>query len=187
MCRTALAPDHYAGRVRAVLICVGLLAVAGVLAVMVVLRRGGGRDVDLVAGQMRAVADPRSAATRPAGSPPGSAPMPAWDALDEADRRRAEQFVASGARLRAINLVRDSAGCSLSQAKAVVDRLATTPPPLPRPPRRQPDEARELLEQALGLAYRGHTDEAVRLLHERAGMSLPAAREAIGRLGTPGT
>ncbi len=136
----ALAPGPYAGRVDLVLVCAGILAAAGLAAVPVVLRRRGGQDLDLVAGQMQAVADPRSAPTRAAGrSPRPGAPAepPAtdlWDGLDEVTRRRVRQSLASGARLSAINLIRESAGCSLSQAKAVVDRLGATPHASPRRP-----------------------------------------------------
>ncbi len=231
-----MAAGPYPERVYLVLVCAGILAVAGVVALLLMLRRDGGRSEDLVAGQMRAVADPRSALAGPAG--PVEAPGEAspgtpheWDALDEQTRRRVEQFVATGARLRAINLIRESAGWSLSEAKAVVDGLGATPPagpgrpgtsgrtpgaPVAVPPRRgrpagagdpgprrpaqfppgfdidpgrparaQRGEARGLLEQALELAHSGRPEEAVRLLHERAAMSVPEARAALTRLGVP--
>lgn len=104
-----------------VLVCVGS-AIVALLALTAALRRG--RSVDLVAGQMRAVAGPRSAPAPQAGIavPTG--------ALDEATRRRLRELVSSGSRLQAINLVRDSTGCSLAVAKAVVDRLGAPPPHL---------------------------------------------------------
>lgn len=221
----ALAPAPYAEQVDLVLVCAGILAAAGLVAVPVVLRRRGGHDRDLVAGQMQAVADARSVPTRAApGAPAESPATDLWDGLDEVTRRRVEQSLRSGARLSAINLIRESAGCSLAQAKAVVDRLGATPHASPRRPaparvpgparatdpgrgrfakfppgfdidlRRpadepgpEPDAARRILEQALELAYRGRMDEAARLLHERAGMSLIEAQAAVGRLTTPGS
>ncbi len=107
---------------RLILIC-AVVALAALLAALVVLRRGGGRSSDLVAGQMRAVADPRAAGPAASG----------LTTLDATVRRQVEDLAASGARLRAINLLRESTGWSLGQAKAAVDRLTGTPGSAPPP------------------------------------------------------
>ena len=113
-----------------VLVCTGS-AIVALLGLTAALRRG--RTVDLVAGQMRAVADPRS-------GPAATSAGPAGEALDEATGRRIMELVTSGSRLHAINLLRDSTGCSLASAKAIVDRLGATPPhPAAAPRPTQPD------------------------------------------------
>ncbi len=112
---------------------VGGLTAFGALWLTAVLRRRNGSR-DLVGSHLREVAEQHRMPASPVAGSPGpfsgrgpTAARPAdrqWSDLDERTRSRVEILTATGSRLSAINLLRDQAGFSLTQAKAIVDGLA---------------------------------------------------------------
>jgi hypothetical protein len=111
-----------------IMLAVVLVPLLAVVAMLAARRRDDDRD--LVTSQLRAVARPEPAATGgPAGVAAGPGAAPDLEAgglaenMDVAVRGRVELLVAHNRRMQAINLIRESTGCRLADAKAVVDRL----------------------------------------------------------------
>ncbi len=186
------------------LLSAAAVLLVSLLTVLEILRRGGRRDTDLLAAQLRAPAMEASSDRAP-GTDGFS-----FAGVEATTRRRVEELAAAGRRMQAIELLRSATGCRLAEAKAVVDRLprgrrtARTAPRMasgPRPAQFPPgydldpgrtaepasgvsraETAHQLLHQVRELAQGGHTAAAVRLLRDVTGMGPRDAEEAVGRL-----
>jgi ribosomal protein L7/L12 len=112
------------GGVRPYLWSAAVLLLLSALTIVIVRRRNGRNDQDLLASHMRTIA-----ASRPVGpgngtteTPPRRAQRPIGG-VDDATWRRIGELAVGGRRVQAIELLRSVTGCRLTEAKAVVDRL----------------------------------------------------------------
>jgi ribosomal protein L7/L12 len=146
---------------RVIWLSAGAVLLVAVLAVLAVLRRGGGGvDRDLIASHLRSVSSPGAGAPSLTGSAADADAEPFRtpgldvfslsdvDGMDASARRQVEELVANGRRMQAITLVRDATGCRLAEAKAVVDRLTSRLGP-PTQPRRQVDAVTKVRRPAV--------------------------------------
>jgi ribosomal protein L7/L12 len=98
----------------------------------------------------------------------------------------------SGRTIDAIKRLRKATGLGLAEAKAVIDaHRRSQPPPVPSlggaAGNNAPDGGRVLPEAVLEALQRGDKNEAARLLRERLGLSVNAAKKRIESAGAPGS
>ena len=100
--------------------------------------------------------------------------------------------LASGRTIDAIKRLRKATGLGLAEAKAVIDaHKRSQPPPVPSSGGasavKAPDDGRVLPEAVLEALQRGDKTAAARLLRERLGLSLNAAKKRIESAGASGS
>lgn len=98
------------------------------------------------------------------------------------------ELVASGRKIEAIKLLRETSGMGLAEAKAVIDAVeggGELPPVVAPEPLRSPvgprEATTELPREVLLLARSGNRLEAIKLLREVRGLGLKEAKDAIDR------
>lgn len=75
--------------------------------------------------------------------------------------------------IEAIRLYRERHGCGLAEAKAAVEAMNSSPPPVPTGP------PGELEQQVLGLLRSKQTIQAIKLVRQRTSLGLKEAKEMV--------
>jgi ribosomal protein L7/L12 len=95
------------------------------------------------------------------------------------DYERIADLIEQGRKIEAIELLHESTGISLAEAKAQIEQLSAEAEGQVPPAERSGLDTQGLPEDVLALARGGRKLEAIKLLHERTGMRLKEAQDRV--------
>jgi len=95
------------------------------------------------------------------------------------DYERIAELIERGRKIEAIELLRESTGIGLAEAKAQIEQLSAEAAEHAMPAERAGLDTPGLPEDVLALARGGRKIEAIKLLRERSGLGLKEAKERV--------